>query len=63
VFQLSPPTTTGGAWTFATLYSFTGGSDGGDPRGVILDVLGDLYSTTSETDVRGAFGTVFRLTQ
>jgi hypothetical protein len=25
VFQLSPPTTTGGAWTFATLYSFRGG--------------------------------------
>src|ERR1039458_6219481 len=29
VFELTPPTTNGGAWTPKVVYNFTGGSDGG----------------------------------
>jgi uncharacterized repeat protein (TIGR03803 family) len=36
------------AQTFTLLYSFTGGTDGSTPLGgVILDVAGNLYGTTS----------------
>jgi uncharacterized repeat protein (TIGR03803 family) len=44
------------------LHSFTGGSDGSEPRGdLIMDTAGNLYGTTS---VGGSFGggTVFKLT-
>lgn len=45
VFELtSGPQNT---WTLTTLYSFTGGPDGGDvTSGVILDGAGNLYGTT-----------------
>ena len=34
-------------WSLTTLYSFTGGTDGGEvPSGVILDSSGNLYGTT-----------------
>jgi uncharacterized repeat protein (TIGR03803 family) len=61
VFRLSP----GGTET--VLYSFTGGSDGGDPyAGVILDVAGNLYGTTpydgdTSCDYGDGCGTVFKL--
>lgn len=43
------------------LYSFTGGSDGGDPgAGLIRDSAGNLYGTTQIGGTAG-FGTVFRL--
>jgi len=49
VFELSPPTTSGGAWTFASLYSFTGGADGADPgSSVIFDRQGNLYTSSME---------------
>jgi uncharacterized repeat protein (TIGR03803 family) len=45
VFNVSP--SSGGTWTEKVLYTFTGGSDGGDPlAGVILDHAGNLYGTT-----------------
>ncbi len=45
VFELSP--NSNGSWTHTTLYTFTGGSDGGYPRGgVILDSSGNLYGVT-----------------
>jgi uncharacterized repeat protein (TIGR03803 family) len=45
VFELSP---TSEGWREMTLYTFTGGSDGGKPAaGVVLDSLGNLYGTTS----------------
>jgi uncharacterized repeat protein (TIGR03803 family) len=45
VFELSPASD--GGWTFQTLYSFTGGSDGSYPRnGLTLDSRGNLYGTT-----------------
>src|SRR6202020_2077816 len=47
VFQLSPPSTKGGAWTETVLYSFQGGLDGYTPyAGVVLDAVGNLYGTT-----------------
>src|SRR6201993_5101126 len=43
VFQLSP---TPNGWVHTTLYSFTGGVDGGEPyKGVTLDRDGNLYGT------------------
>jgi uncharacterized repeat protein (TIGR03803 family) len=51
VFQLSPPTSKGGAWTESVLYTFQGKSDGAYPTGgLISDAAGNLYGTT-ETSV------------
>lgn len=45
VYELSPSKS--GAWTETVLYSFTGGSDGGDPHGALaFDTAGNLYGTT-----------------
>lgn len=44
VYKLTP---SNGGWTFTQLYSFTGGSDGGNPiGGVVLDGNGNIYGTT-----------------
>lgn len=62
VFALRPPTSPGGAWTEAVLYSFTGHSDRGEPLGgVVIGSGGVLYGTTSTGGASGA-GTVFSLT-
>lgn len=46
----------------STLYSFTGGADGGSPpAGVILDSAGNLYGTTYNGGSEGR-GVVFKLT-
>lgn len=42
------------------LYSFTGGSDGLFPTGLIMDAAGNLYGTASGGGVYGS-GTVFKL--
>ncbi len=42
------------AQTFNVLYSFTGGSDGANPGGLVIDKAGNLYGTASQT--------VFKLT-
>ena len=43
VWKLSP---NGNSWTHTVLYSFTGGTDGGEPyKGVTLDAQGNLYGT------------------
>ncbi len=43
VYKLTP---SNGGWTFTQLYSFTGGSDGGNPiGGVVLDGNGNIYGT------------------
>jgi uncharacterized repeat protein (TIGR03803 family) len=49
--------------TETVLYSFTGGSDGGNPwAGVIEDASGNLYGTTEDGGSSGyGFGTVFKL--
>jgi len=49
--------------THTVLYSFTGGSDGGNPYvGVIRDAAGNLYGTTAAGGTSG-LGTVFKLTK
>ncbi len=49
--------------THKVLYSFTGGSDGGNPFvGVIRDAAGNLYGTTAAGGASG-LGTVFKLTK
>jgi len=56
---LSPVATQ--AQTFAVLYSFTGGTDGGNPyAGLIEDRAGNLYGTTTAGGAHG-FGTVFEV--
>jgi uncharacterized repeat protein (TIGR03803 family) len=63
VFQVRPSPY--GIWTESTIYSFTGGSDGGAPEAVMtLDTQGNLYGTTQ---VGGGgtcnCGTVFELSR
>jgi uncharacterized repeat protein (TIGR03803 family) len=44
VFEL---TSSGGSWTYTSLYDFTGGNDGAEPLcTVIFDANGNLYGTT-----------------
>ncbi len=49
-------------WTENVLYSFTGGSDGGEPSfgSLIFDKSADLFGTT-EVGGAGGYGTVFEL--
>jgi uncharacterized repeat protein (TIGR03803 family) len=60
VYELSPPAVAGDPWQETTLYSFTGGGDGGLPQARLWrNKLGKLYGTTLE---RGkGFGTVFEI--
>jgi hypothetical protein len=59
VFKLSPSE---GDWVYTSLYDFTGGSDGGAPRGsLVLDNNGNLYGTTSENGAYGC-GVVWEIT-
>jgi uncharacterized repeat protein (TIGR03803 family) len=63
VFQLSP---TPNGWVHTTLYSFTGGADGGEPyKGVTLDRDGNLYGTAvtgGSGNCEGGCGVVYKLT-
>jgi uncharacterized repeat protein (TIGR03803 family) len=58
VFQLTPAR---GNWTLDTIYTFTGGNDGGEPIAGLIAGKSHLYGTT---DFGGLYqwGTVFRLT-
>lgn len=54
VFELEPPKTKGGAWTYKILYSLKGGKDGDFPWGdLALDGAGNLYGATQ---FGGGFG-------
>ena len=47
VYEMSPPSQPGGAWTEAVLYSFRGGADGSFPSGdLVFDKAGNLYGAT-----------------
>jgi uncharacterized repeat protein (TIGR03803 family) len=47
VFELSPPQTEGGQWTYTILYSLKGGKDGYLPFGdLVFDGAGNLYGAT-----------------
>ena len=70
VFELSPPQTKGGQWTYAILYSFKGGKDGYLPFGdLAFDAAGNLYGATYFGGGKGTTcnpyyqycGTVFKL--
>jgi hypothetical protein len=61
VFKLTPASS--GGWRESVLHAFAGGNQGGYPHaGVIFDVDGNLYGTTS-TLGSGQYGTVFKLTR
>jgi uncharacterized repeat protein (TIGR03803 family) len=64
VFELTPPTSSGGAWTESVLYEFTGGSGGKIPNAVVLiSKDGRLYGTTAGGGTGScSCGTVFSLT-
>jgi uncharacterized repeat protein (TIGR03803 family) len=47
VYELTPPTSQGGAWTETVIYSFQGGNDGYLPMGnLVFDSAGNLYGAT-----------------
>lgn len=63
VFQVRP--SAGGVWTESTIYSFTGGSDGGGPEAVLtLDAQRNIYGTAQfgGSEPCGC-GTVFKLSR
>ena len=57
VFELTP---SGGGWTKTTLYTFTGGSDGGAPSQVLLRNDGNLYGIAAGVHFNP--GLIFQLT-
>ena len=60
VFELTPNGS--GGYTEATVYSFTGGIDGGGSvAGLILDSAGNLYGTALGGGSNGGYGTVFEI--
>ncbi len=63
VYQLSP---SGPGWTKHSVYSFTGGTDGGSPTDIFMDSSGNLYGTTAQggdlsCNAPWGCGTVFEL--
>jgi uncharacterized repeat protein (TIGR03803 family) len=46
VFELSPPSSSGGSWTEAVLHSFSGADGSGPMAGLYMDAAGNLYGTT-----------------
>ena len=64
VFLMRPPASLGGAWTYATIHTFAGGTaDGANPRaGITFGVNRALYGTTSTGGTLNE-GVVFQLTQ
>jgi len=62
VYNLRPPATACKtvlcSWSYTNLYSFTGGSDGGQPYlgDLVFDSAGNIYGTTSAGGGQGCFG-------
>jgi uncharacterized repeat protein (TIGR03803 family) len=62
VYSSTPPTSSGGSWSFATLYNFAGATDGANPyAGLVIGANGILYGTTQNGGASNN-GTVFSLT-
>ena len=62
VYRLLPPSGVQTTWTEQVLYSFTGGSDGANPRSeVVIDTAGRIYGTATMGGTAQQ-GTVYRLT-
>jgi uncharacterized repeat protein (TIGR03803 family) len=56
VYEVSPPTEKGEAWTETVLYNFQGGTDGAFPFGdIVFDNAGNLYGATQ---FGGGYGTL-----
>jgi hypothetical protein len=48
VFQLTPPQSSGGSWSYTGLHQFDGGNDGQEPNSApVFDSAGNLYGTTT----------------
>jgi hypothetical protein len=47
-FRLSPPSDSGGVWTFSVLHAFLGGDDGAFPQAPLASSGTNLYGTTSQ---------------
>ena len=64
LFQLSPAPS---GWEHTVLYSFTGGTDGGEPyKGVTIDRRGNLYGTAvtgGSGSCEGGCGVTYKLTK
>jgi uncharacterized repeat protein (TIGR03803 family) len=58
VFQLTP--SSNGPWKENVLHTFAGGKDGATPYDLVLDSVGNLYSTTNSGGTQGN-GTAFEL--
>ncbi len=60
VFKLSP---SGGGWTYTDLHDFTGGPDGGAPKGkVTVDASSNIYGTTTHGGIDGVNGVIWEIT-
>ncbi len=64
-YKLVPPAQSGGVWTETALYSFTGGAEGYNPGGLMLDAQGNLFGGTGGGDLAcnppNGCGTAFKL--
>src|SRR5579859_3780592 len=66
VYELSPPSTSGGSWTETLLYSFQGGTDGAFPASALaIDASGNLIGAATQggstTCSTSGCGTLFEL--
>jgi uncharacterized protein YceK len=70
VFQISPPAAGSTAWSFTTIYTFTGGKDGAYPLGIVRAASGALYGAAASGGTNNAgcgsgigngCGTIFEL--
>jgi uncharacterized repeat protein (TIGR03803 family) len=52
VYELSPDGN--GTWTESVIYTFTDGTDGGHPGGLLIDQTGNLYGATSGHNTLGS---------
>lgn len=60
VFQLTPPSSSGGAWTETLIYKFDPSFAGGPSGALLLDSKGNLYGTAVNDGVYGE-GTAYKL--
>jgi uncharacterized repeat protein (TIGR03803 family) len=66
IFKLTKGT--GGTWTKSVIYRFTGGADGSQPTGIIMDASGNIFGIANlggnvTACTAGGCGVVFKLTQ
>jgi hypothetical protein len=65
LFELSPPSVLGGAWTYSPIYEFGAQSEGYQPIGdPVMDANGAIYGVTQYggESTSGGYGVVYQLT-